>query len=83
MPCDASAFKKVGGFNKKMRVGEDIELSRRLVKCGPVLCDHNIKVHYSIRRYLKQGWLKTVLIYWTYMFRSTLSLEQPEHIIIR
>jgi len=83
MPCDASAFRKVRGFNQKLKVGEDIELSHRLARFGPILCDHEMKVYYSVRRYLKRGWLKTCLIYWTYMLRSALSLEHPERLVIR
>jgi glycosyltransferase involved in cell wall biosynthesis len=63
--CEATAFRKLGGFNLKLYVSEEIELSRRLKKLARktgksinILHDHPLvtsarKIHlYSIREYL-------------------------------
>jgi glycosyltransferase involved in cell wall biosynthesis len=34
MPVDSSTFRKIGGFNRRLRCSEDIELSYRLRKIG-------------------------------------------------
>jgi glycosyltransferase involved in cell wall biosynthesis len=45
------AFFKVGGFNEKLKLNEDVEISYRLRKIGKVKFDPNFKVKTSGRRF--------------------------------
>lgn len=83
MACDAVAFKKIGGFNEKLKVCEDIEISYRFKKIGPVICDHGIAVYPSARRYLKGGVLRSLLTYLVFRVRWHLGLEQPKPTVFR
>lgn len=58
-----SAFKKVGGFNEQMSIGEDLELGRRLRKVGKVKTG-DIYVFESPRRYKQKGMVNVVLEWW-------------------
>jgi glycosyltransferase involved in cell wall biosynthesis len=83
MACDAVAFKKIGGFNERLKVCEDIEISYRFKKTGPVICDHDIIVYPSARRYLKGGVLRSLLTYLVFRVRWHLGLEQPKPSVFR
>lgn len=83
MACDAVAFKKIGGFNERLKVCEDIEISYRFRKIGPVICDHDIVVYPSARRYLKGGVLRSLLMYVVFRVRWHLGLEQPKPTVFR
>ncbi len=83
MACDAAAFRRVGGFNEKLKVCEDIEISYRLRKIGRVICDHDIVVYPSARRYLKGGVLRSLLTYLVFRIRWHLGLKQPRPSIFR
>ncbi len=83
MSCDAAAFRKIGGFNERLKVCEDIEISYRFKKIGPVICDHNIVVYPSARRYLKGGVLRSLLTYLVFRVRWHLGLEQPKPTVFR
>ncbi len=83
MACDAAAFRKVGGFNEKLKVCEDIEISYRLRKVGRVICDHDIVVYPSARRYFKGGVLRALLTYLVFRIRWHLGLKQPRPSIYR
>ena len=83
MACDAAAFRKIGGFNEHLKVCEDIEISYRLKKIGQVICDHNIVVYPSARRYLKGGVLRSLLTYLVFRVRWHLGLEQPKPSVFR
>ena len=83
MACDAVAFKKIGGFNERLKVCEDIEISYRFKKIGPVICDHDIAVYPSARRYLKGGVLRSLLTYLVFRVRWHLGLEQPKPTVFR
>lgn len=49
-------FKKIGGFDEVIRVGEDHELIQRVVKnVGKFIYLENVKVYTSVRRYSKEG----------------------------
>lgn len=50
-----SAFKKVGGFNPKLRTYEDWDLSLRLSRLGKITYDKKAVVHTSARRVLEWG----------------------------
>jgi glycosyltransferase involved in cell wall biosynthesis len=83
MACDAVAFRKIGGFNEELKVCEDIEISYRLKRIGPVICDHDIVVYPSARRYLKGGVLRSLLTYLVFRVRWHLGLEQPKPTVFR
>ncbi len=48
-----SAFKAIGGFNTKLKVGEDVDLALRAKKQGKIIFKSNICVQTSARRYEK------------------------------
>lgn len=83
MACDAVAFKKIGGFNERLKVCEDIEISYRFKKIGPVICDHDVVVYPSARRYFKGGVLRSLLTYLVFRVRWHLGLEQPKPTVFR
>jgi glycosyltransferase involved in cell wall biosynthesis len=83
MACDAAAFRRIGGFNGKLKVCEDIEISYRFRKAGRVVCDHEIVVYPSARRYFKGGVLRSLLTYLVFRVRWHLGLEQPKPIVFR
>ncbi len=60
-----SYLKKVGGYNTKLVVAEDVDLFERLKKIGKVIYLPGIKVYESPRRFTKSGYLKTFSLYTT------------------
>ncbi len=78
MPVDASRFKEVGGFDKRIRCCEDIELSYRLRRVGDVLNDYRVKAYFSIRRFILSGYTETLRNYGLNALRMHLHLLQPE-----
>lgn len=83
MACDLVAFKRIGGFDEKLKVCEDIEISYRLRKWGQVICDHEIVAYPSARRFFKSGFLNSLFTYLTYLLKWHLGLGQPKPKIIR
>ena len=83
MACDAKTFREIGGFNKALKVCEDIEISYRLRKRGYVICDLNIVAYPSARRYVKVGFIKTLFTYFFYSIQWHLGMEQPQPKMIR
>jgi len=79
MPVDSSTFKRIGGFDRRLRCSEDIELSYRLRKAGTVLCDYRVKAYFSIRRFLLSGYVKTLRNYGLNTLRMHMSVLQPEY----
>lgn len=51
MSVRKSAFKKIGGFDTNLKMGEDIDLSKKLRTVGRVKIDMNLFVFSSGRRY--------------------------------
>ncbi|MBW3019789.1 glycosyltransferase [Candidatus Woesearchaeota archaeon] len=56
-------FEKVKGYDEKRLIGEDCELFYRLSKHGKIKYCKNITIYHSPRRFRKQGYVKTFLIY--------------------
>ncbi|MGD8505481.1 MAG: glycosyltransferase [Candidatus Bathyarchaeota archaeon] len=79
MPVDSSTFKRIGGFDKRLRCSEDIEISYRLRKVGEVMCDYRVKAYFSIRRFILSGYVETLRNYGLNTLRMHLNLLQPEH----
>jgi len=79
MPVDSYTFKRIGGFDRRLRCSEDIELSYRLRKAGTVLCDYRVKAYFSIRRFLLSGYVKTLRNYGLNTLRMHMSVLQPEY----
>jgi glycosyltransferase involved in cell wall biosynthesis len=79
MPVDSSTFKKIGGFNRRLRCSEDIELSYRLRKVGKVLNDYRVNAYFSIRRFILSGYIQTLRNYGLNTLRMHLNLLQPEY----
>jgi glycosyltransferase involved in cell wall biosynthesis len=78
MPVDSSAFRRVGGFDRRIKCCEDIEISYRLRKVGNVLNDYRIKASFSIRRFILNGYIRTLHNYGLNALRMHLHLLQPE-----
>jgi glycosyltransferase involved in cell wall biosynthesis len=83
MPCSASAFREVGGFDEKLIACEDVDFSLRLRKRGKVICDHGVRIYYSARRYVKKGWFTTMSTYFAYLIKYVINRKQPERQTVR
>ena len=83
MACDKASFEKVGGFNEKLKVCEDQDISYRLKKVGKVIYDGSIEVGFSLRRYAELGLPRTVYNYSINSMNLLLGLEQSKHPMIR
>lgn len=74
-----TAFQKIGGFDIRYSVGEDIDICRRLKRVGKVVRLWNLTVKTSSRRYRKNGVLLALLNYTIIFFKIKLSLKnQPK-----
>ena len=71
--------KRIGGFNRRLRCSEDIEISYRLRKVGNVLNDYRVKAYFSIRRFILSGYIKTLRNYGLNTLKMHLNLLQPEY----
>jgi glycosyltransferase involved in cell wall biosynthesis len=78
MPVDSSAFKSVGGFDRRLQCVEDIELSYRLRKVGKLLIDYRVEAWFSFRRFFLTGYFDTLKDYGINAIRMLLDLSQPE-----
>lgn len=78
MPVDSFAFKKIGGFDRRLKCCEDIEISYRLRKVGNVLNDYRVKASFSMRRFILSGYIRTLHNYGLNALRMHLHLVQPE-----
>jgi len=83
MPVDADIFKRVGGFQERLKVCEDIELCYRLRRETRALIDDNILVYVSTRRYLREGIVRGLLSYFVYRIMWHLGLRQPMRAVAR
>ena len=79
MPVDSSTFKRLGGFDRRLRCTEDIEISYRLRKVGEVLDDYRVRAYFSIRRFILSGYIKTLRNYGLNTLRMHLNVLQPEY----
>jgi len=79
MPVDSSTFKRIGGFDRRLRCSEDIEISYRLRKIGRVLNDYRVKAYFSIRRFILSGYIRTLRNYGLNTLKMHLHLLQPEY----
>ena len=52
-------FKKLNGFDEKIKLAEDHDLARRAGKLGKYGILRSAKLYVSDRRFKKEGWLKT------------------------
>lgn len=78
MPVNSAAFRRIGGFDKRLRCVEDIELSYRLRRIGNVLNDYRVKAYFSFRRFILSGYIETLRNYGLNALRMHLKLTQPE-----
>jgi glycosyltransferase involved in cell wall biosynthesis len=83
MPVDSSTFKKMGGFDRRLRCSEDIEISYRLRRVGKVMNDYRVKAYFSIRRFILSGYIETLRNYGLNTLRMHLNLLQPEYASFR
>lgn len=64
-PCifvSKKVFNKIGGFDTKFRIGEDIDFGRRAAKVGKFMV-LNFYFGASVRRFRKEGYIKGALTY--------------------
>lgn len=52
-------FEKVGNFDEKIKLAEDHYFARQVAKLGKFRIIHSTKIYISLRRFEKDGWLKT------------------------
>jgi GT2 family glycosyltransferase len=78
VPVSSTAFRRVGGFDKRVRCIEDIELSYRLRRIGNVMHDYRAKAYFSFRRFILSGYIETLRNYGLNALRMHLKLTQPE-----
>lgn len=61
--CKRNIFEKLGGFDEKIKVGEDIEMVQRFAKKGFIYeVLEEPKIHTSVRRLRKEGRIRFVLM---------------------
>jgi glycosyltransferase involved in cell wall biosynthesis len=58
-----SAFLCAGGFDEKLSMLEDTELSIRMKKYGKIVIDKNMIVYKSARRFKQEGYIRVFLRY--------------------
>jgi len=58
---DKGVFEKIQGFDESIKLAEDHDLARRAKKIGKYGILRSSKIFVSIRRFKKEGWLKTYL----------------------
>jgi len=58
-----SAFLAAGGFDEKLSMLEDTELSLRIKKYGRIIIDKNMVVYNSARRFKQEGYIRVFLRY--------------------
>ena len=59
----ASIFRKIGGYNEKIVLGEDCDLFFRLAKRGKIKYLRSLTIYNSSRRFRKEGYLKLFVFY--------------------
>ncbi len=56
-----SLHQKINGFDERIKIAEDNDYLRRAAKIGQFGILDDVKVYFSLRRYYRDGWLRTVL----------------------
>lgn len=56
-------FEKVGGYNDTIFAGEDFDLFRRIARVGKIRFLDECIIHESTRRFRKDGYIKTLLLW--------------------
>jgi peptidoglycan/xylan/chitin deacetylase (PgdA/CDA1 family) len=70
-------LEKIGGFNRRIKFyGEDTDIAKRVSRAGKVAFIDNLYIMTSARRFIQQGILKTVFIYFINYF-SVLLFNHP------
>lgn len=72
---DKSIFERVGGFDERLKVLEDFDLSKRISKFGKIAYIKEIPVLTSARRIRKWGLFKSFYKYSSFYLKSILSKE--------
>lgn len=71
-------LEKIGGFNTNIKFfGEDTDISLRISKEGPIAFLPDLYASTSARRYISNGFLKTLFIYLFYHFSLLFSSHLP------
>jgi glycosyltransferase involved in cell wall biosynthesis len=58
-----SLHQKIKGFDEKIKLGEDVDYTRRAAKAGRFGVLKNVKISFCLRRFYHEGWLKAILKY--------------------
>lgn len=59
----SDVFKKIGGYNELLPVGEDLELFKRLAKVGKTRYENSLVIYHTGRRAHTIGWPKLLYIW--------------------
>lgn len=74
-------FEKIHGYNEELGWGEDNDISRRIYEAGHIIkIQKETLVVYSLRRFRKQGSLKTMQFYARIAFQVLLTGKSPSNI---
>jgi glycosyltransferase involved in cell wall biosynthesis len=78
MIVQATAFKRVGGFNEHIIASEDTELFLRLSRIGKTVLDPSLRIYFSGRRAHATGWAALLWLWalnglWVVLFRRAYS----------
>ncbi len=68
----ADLFKKLGGFNEKIPMGEDADLFQRVAKYGRTKIEMSLYVMHPVRRAHQIGWTKLIFLWWINWIPTTL-----------
>ena len=60
-----SLFNKIGGFDEKLNLAEDLEFSQKVIKTAKIKWDKSLVCYTSMRRFETEGYLKWYAI-WLY-----------------
>ena len=71
-----SAFEKIGGFNTKLTLGEDVDLAKRLREIGEIKIDTDFLVFSSGRRFRNGLFLGVITYMPSYIARVVLKKDK-------
>jgi glycosyltransferase involved in cell wall biosynthesis len=75
--CRKSVFHKIGGFDERLAIAEDLIFSLRMGKVGKCLVNKKAKAYTSLRRAEKHGRMKNYFIYFKNYFRVFVLNQKP------
>ena len=75
--CRKAVFDKIGGFDERLAVAEDLIFSLRMGRVGKCLVSKRAKAYTSLRRVMKYGRMKSYYIYFKNYFKVFVLNRKP------